>query len=290
MKKYTSLGELLIDYRLYNDVSQIDLAAKMNVDVRTIIRWEANQSLIKAEKEKELLEQTFIPFQLIRNLNSAISIPTYYDFALRKYALAEISIKLPSALWIKEQMNHPTGRIRSIESKSDIDHILRYSGLRGNNTNSVSRQLIEEAAKLLPELNLIIFDKAGYYSGHCVILPIEPSCYQQLREQSIKENQITVENLTNYRNSDIAVFHFFEVTADCNENVFYLVGAILKFFNDKKALNYLASSITTRHDSYCINEQLGMNLIWENKPEKGEGENIPHPRFYEGDFNAFLNK
>ncbi|NOY51249.1 MAG: hypothetical protein GXO88_11910 [Chlorobi bacterium] len=74
------------------------------MDVRTIIRWGAIQSLIKAEKEKDLIDETFIPFQLIRNLNAAVSIPTYYDFALRKYALAEISIKLPSSLWIKEQL------------------------------------------------------------------------------------------------------------------------------------------------------------------------------------------
>jgi len=290
MKKYSTLGDLLTDYRLQNNVSQADFAANMNVDVRTIIRWESNQSLIKPEKEKELLEETFIPYQVIRNLNAAIAIPTFYNFPLRKYALSERSKELPSAEWIKEEMNHPTNRIRSINTKSDIDQIFKYSQFHYNTSELVSTQIIEEAAKLLPELNLIIFDKAGYYSGHSIILPIKYSTYQKLKDRSIKENKISVEDLVNFKNSDMLAFHFFEVTADCNENVFYLMGAILKFFNDSNIENYIASSITTRHDSYKINEQLGMKLIWENKPEQENKADILYTRFYEGNFNAFLGK
>ncbi len=290
MKKYTSLGELLIDYRLQNNISQVEFAAKMDVDVRTIIRWEANQSLVKQEKEKELLEKTFIPYQVIRNLNAAVTIPIFYDFTLRKYALSERSKELPSAEWIKEEMNSPTRRIKSIKTKPDIDKIYKYLRFQHNPADLVSRQVIEEAAKLLPELNLIMFDKAGYYSGHCLILPIKRSTYQNLRDLSIRENNISVEDLVNPGNADNLVFHFFDVNADCNENVFYLVGAILKFFNDYKFENYLASSITTRNDTYRINEQLGMKIVWENEPEQKDKAILSASRFYEGNFNAFLGK
>ena len=54
MKNYNQLGELLTDYRLFNNISQAEFAAAMNVDARTVIRWEMNQSLLKPEKEKEL--------------------------------------------------------------------------------------------------------------------------------------------------------------------------------------------------------------------------------------------
>ena len=291
MKKYTSLGELLTDYRSQNNVSQSDFAAKMNVDVRTIIRWESNHSLIKPEKEKELLEESFIPYQVIRNLNTTIAIPTYYDFTLRKYALAERSIKLPSAQWIKEQMDHPSDRIRGIKSKPDIDLIVRYAAVLNYNMGIVSRLTIEEAAKLLPALNLIIFDEAGYYSGHCVILPIKVSTYQKLKDREMDESQITVEDFVNFRNNDNTVFHIYEVTADCNENVFYLLGAIFKFFNENHLKDYTVSSITTRHDSCKLNEQLGLNLVWGNEPEQGNNVDIlPSPRFYKGNFDTFLGK
>ena len=63
MKKYSSIGELLIDYRTLNNISQIDLASKFDLDIRTIQRWEKNITLLKADKEEEMVDITFIPYQ-----------------------------------------------------------------------------------------------------------------------------------------------------------------------------------------------------------------------------------
>ena len=290
MKNYMLLGELLTDYRLYNNISQAEFAAKMDVDVRSVIRWETNQSLINSGKEEELVEKTFIPYQVIRNLNAVVAIPTFYDFTLRKYALAERSNELPSAEWIKEQMDYTSDRIRNIENKSDVDQILKYIRYHDNSTKLVRPQLIEEAAKLLPELNLIIFDKAGYYSGHSVFLPLKSSAYRKLKDQSIRENQLTIEDLSDFRDGEKPFFHALEVTADCNENVFYLLGAILRFFKALGQRDYIVSAITTRRDSYKFNEQLDMKLIWENKLQQENEEKFPSLRFSEGNFSSFFLK
>ena len=61
MKQYFSIGELLIDYRLENDLSQMDLSSLINVDIRTIQRWEKDITLIKPGKEKEIVEETLLP-------------------------------------------------------------------------------------------------------------------------------------------------------------------------------------------------------------------------------------
>jgi transcriptional regulator with XRE-family HTH domain len=290
MKNYNLLGELLTDYRLFNNISQAEFAARMDIDVRTVIRWEMNQSLLKSEKEKELVEKTFIPYQVVRNLNAVVTIPTFYSFTLRKYALAERSNKLPSVEWIKERMNDTSDRIRSIKTKSDIDQILKYIKHHDNSTKLVNPQIIEEAARLLPELNLIIFDKAGYYSGHSIILPVKPATHQKLKEQSITESQLTIEDLTDFRNEHKPFFHSLGVTADCNENVFYIMGAILKFFNEIEPMNYTYTSITRRQDSYKMNEQLGMKLIWGDRSEPESNETFSSPRFYEGNLNSFFKK
>jgi len=70
MKKYTSLGTLLIDFRAYKNMSQAELASKFDVDIRTIIRWEKNETLLKSDKEEDMVDITFIPYQVIRNLNA----------------------------------------------------------------------------------------------------------------------------------------------------------------------------------------------------------------------------
>jgi len=290
MKKYLSLGELLIDYRNLNDLSQTDLAVQLNVDIRTVIRWEKDETLVKSEKEEELVEETFIPYQVIRNLNATVAIPTYYDFRIRKYSLAEISNELPETEWLKAQIEKPTERVRAIEFKSDIDSILRYSQFQHNLNKPLNRQLIIEAVKILPELNLIIVDDAGYYSGHCVVFSINSDTYKKLKDHEILEGEITLEDLTDFRKESKSIFHFYDVTADCNENTFYIAGAVLKFFKELQNEDYIVSSLTHRHDSYGLNTHLGLQLIWEDEEVRDILGVETQARFYEGDFKKFLEK
>jgi len=290
MKKYLSLGELLIDYRNLNDLSQTDLAVQLNVDIRTVIRWEKDETLVKSEKEEELVEETFIPYQVIRNLNATVAIPTYYDFRIRKYSLAEISNELPETEWLKAQIEKPTERVRAIEFKSDIDSILRYSQFQHNMNKPLNRQLIIEAVKILPELNLIIVDDAGYYSGHCVVFSINSDTYKKLKDHEILEGEITLEDLTDFRKESKSIFYFYDVTADCNENTFYIAGAVLKFFKELQNEDYIVSSLTHRHDSYGLNTHLGLQLIWEDEEVRDILGVETQARFYEGDFKKFLEK
>jgi hypothetical protein len=38
MKKYETLGDLLIDFRSFNTLSQSELASQFDVDIRSVIR------------------------------------------------------------------------------------------------------------------------------------------------------------------------------------------------------------------------------------------------------------
>ena len=80
MKKYITLGSILKDYRLHQGISQSELAANLDVDIRSVMRWEKNQTLLNSEKEEELARVTFIPYQVLRKLNAGNPIPTFYDF------------------------------------------------------------------------------------------------------------------------------------------------------------------------------------------------------------------
>lgn len=290
MKKYTLLGELLTDYRTVKNITQVELAAKMNVDVRTAIRWEANKTLINPEKEEDLVKETFIPHQVIRNLNATVAIPTYYDFRIRKYSLAERSNELPDTEWLKAQIETPTNRIRSIESKSDIDNILRYSQYQHSLNKPINRQLIIEATKILPELNLVIVDDTGHYSGHCVAFLIRGNTYNKIRNHEITERELTLNDLAVFRKGEKSYLYFYDVTADCNENVFYLAGAVLKFFKELQNEDYIVSSLTHRYDTHELNNHLGLEIIWEDKEVRDIFGNEIQARFYEGDFKDFFGE
>ncbi len=142
-----------------------------------------NETLLKTEKENEMTEITFIPHQVIRNLNTSYPIPTRYDFDLKKYSLSSISRELPDADWIKSRIDKTTNRLRSIENKDDLTNIIRFTKLQKNLNKSTNKTLFLEAAKILPELNLIITDAKGNYAGHCVYFPINIETYQKLKTE-----------------------------------------------------------------------------------------------------------
>jgi len=281
MKKYMSLGELLVDYRSLNNITQVEFAAMLDVDIRTVNRWEKDITLIKSEKEEELVEKTFMPYQLIHNLNAAVAIPTYFDFGIRKYSLSELSNDLPDAEWFLAQADHKTKRIRSIEFESDIDNILRYTGFQYNTPKKIKRELIKEATRLLPELNLIIFDDAGYYAGHSVFFPLKFDIYQKLRNREMVEGDISLNDLVDIKNTKMPVFHNYDMAADCNENIYYIFGSAIRYIRDHAPKDYLYSSLAVRPDTLELNIKLGFKLIWEDTEEQKKlGMNFP-PRWYE---------
>ncbi len=291
MKKYTSLGDLIIDFRVQNNISQADLAAKFDVDIRTIIRWEKNETLLKPEKEEEIASITFIPHQVIRNLNTTKPIQTYYDFGLRKYSLSPLFQNLPKASWIKESMDSINDKIRPIQTEKDIDNIIRYTQLQGDSLKTISKQLIRDTARIFPELNLIVTDELGNYAGHSLYFPLSLKTYQKIKNQKLMENDLTINDLVNYKDQSPPVFYCHSITADCNENFFVIIGAVLKFYRDTPLdKNYIYALITSRYDSYDMSKSLGVDLIWKDFDQQQKLNLKVPPRLYEGNFKDFLNK
>ncbi len=285
---YTSIGQILLDYRKINNVSQLDLAAQFEVDVRTIIRWEKNETLLKPNLEEQMVDITFIPYQVIRNLNAPVSIPTFYNFNHRRYSLSSAFYELPNPNWIKDKMIHSSKRIRPIQYDSDIDSIIRCSLYQKHISKPIQKSLLLKAIELLPELNFIIFDNSGYYSGHSVYFPLSLKSYHKIRNRTLKEEEITELDFVNYKNEEQPVFYAYDMNADCNENTYYLFGKILRFFKEIPNKNYLYASYTSREDTYKVNEQVGTKLVWEDKETQKQINSIAPPRLYEGNFTEFL--
>lgn len=288
MKKYNSLGELLIDFRDFNNLSQSEFAFNINVDVRTVQRWERDITLIKPEKEEEIILETLLPYQLVRNLNATVPIPTFYDFRIRKYSLNELSTDLPDAIWFKAQLNIKTNRLRTIDFDFDIKYIINFIDSQRGDTSYVDSDLIREAVRLLPELNMVITDDSGYYAGHSIVLPIKDETYKKLRNKELRKRDLRVEHLSNHEDIKEPNFFIYDITADCNDNIFYLLSGFLRYFKDLVKENYLISSYTERYDSLKLSQDTGMNVVWEDKERQEELGLDVSPRFTEGNYKDFL--
>ena len=290
MKQYFSIGELFIDYRQENDFSQLDLSSLINVDIRTIQRWEKDITLIKPDKEKDIVEETLLPYQLIRNLNASVPIPTFYDFRIRKYSLTKLNNDLPNADWLKDRVKEFSERIRTIELVTDKEILFKDLLLQKNNLDLIPRSVLSKAVELLPELNLIIMDDFHNYSGHCIVLPLSIEVYDRLKAREIKDTDIKPSDLVNYKTQEKPVFFNYDITADCNDNIFYLAHQYLSFFKQLEDKNYVFCSYTMRYDSYELNQQLGLELLWEDPIQKDSLGQEFNPRFYSGDFNSYFNQ
>jgi transcriptional regulator with XRE-family HTH domain len=287
MKKYYSFGELLVDYRIYSGLSQAEFASKIDVDIRTVQRWESDQTLVKPEKEEAIIDVTLFPYQLIRNLNASIPIPTYYDFRINKYALTELNEELPKAAWFKQQLENSTDRIRAFDYESDYDYIAKYMEFHKELPKNI-KEVIRESAKIIPDMNLIITDDSGYYSGHSLIFPINRKTFNNLKSKKILEHEITVDDLVNYKTQDLIILYGFDLTADSNDNMFYIVNHLLRFLRDLPNQNYLYCSTALRYDSYKLVDNLGLKIVWEEEKEKNNLGLESSRRFQEGDFREFL--
>ncbi len=289
MKQYQSIGPLLMDFRKEHRISQTDLSAMIQVDIRTVQRWEKDETLIKPEKEKELAQVTLLPYQLIRNLNAAVPIPTYYDFRIRKYSLSVLNNELPDANWFKDRIHDFSKRVRTIDVHRDMEVLGKDLSIQKHHSKIISMGVLAEAVRLLPELNLIITDDYFNYSGHSIVLPLKEAAYQKLLNREMEAHELAVTDLRSYLSAENPIFFNYDITADCNDNIFFLAHQYFNFYLELPRTNYRYCAYTMRYDTYRLNEQLGLTLAWE-EPVQRDGLGLEyHPRFYTGDFKEYLS-
>jgi transcriptional regulator with XRE-family HTH domain len=284
MKKYHNLGELLLDFRKHRGMTQLDLSAILEVDVRTVIRWEKNESLIKPEKEIILIENLGIPHQVIRNLNTDHPIPVYFDFKRWLYALSLLSSMVRSSKEFKTEYELHTSRIETLKDEKDIEFI-NYIQKNQKNCSPLRKEVVETAARILPEINLVIRDQSGFHGGHISILPIKYEAYEAIRDQKMKEQELKVQHLTSNMDDDPKVYYFYSIYSSSLENNFYLVNRLLFYFKKLYDTNYIFAGITFQELKIERFREMGFQVIWQ-KPV------ADHPEwtatFLTGNFDAFL--
>lgn len=286
MKKYITLAELLIDYRNYHRLSQFDLAAKLDVDARTVIRWEKNESLVRQEKETDFVRILGIPHQVIRNLNSETPIPIYFDFFRRVYSFTTLSQKVLSNSVFILDPEIDTDRIHLISSKKDIEFISYIHKLH-KNYYPLKSEILLKAAQMLPELNLALHSYSGFCAGHISILPLKYSSYLKIRNEGMLERNLHFNDLSFDLDNSPQVFYYYSLYADSVENSYYLINRVMFHFKKMKYNDYIFAGISRVKERIDLFKEMGLNMVWEKQIEK-DGRN--KSTLLEGTLENFLSK
>lgn len=263
MEKYHNFADLLIDYRILNDLSQLDLASLLDVDVRTVSRWERGISLVKPDKEKDFVEKLFLPYQLIRNLNAEHPIPVFYNMIIRTYSLSPMMTRIETAEWFKSSLLIDDEHIHSIKTDKDIQFVMDYRD-QINKAKPIRRDIIMAAAKYLPETNLILYDQSGFYTGHICVLPLKNSSYQKIKNKEIDETALHLSDLTRNFKENTQVFYFYSIDADSFENAYYMMHRFFAYFRKEQFKDYLFAGITYRENQVELLKEMGLETIWED--------------------------
>lgn len=284
MKKYNNLGELLIDYRKHRKISQLDFAALLDIDVRTVIRWEKNESLIKVEKEKLLIENFGIPHQVIRNLNTDKPLSIYFDFQKWAYSLSFLSAMVTSSWAFNRKLEIETDRIETL-SKDDDFRAVTFIQENQNNCETIKEDVLKSATKILPELNLVMYGQSGYHGGHISILPLKYESFLELRDKKKTEKQITFRDLNSDFDQKPLVFYYYSLYANSLDNTYYLMNKLLMYFKTRKYKNYIVAGISYRYPKVDRLKEMGLKIIWE---EEIKEDCERKATFLAGDLDEFL--
>jgi transcriptional regulator with XRE-family HTH domain len=286
MKKYERLSELVKDIRKFNNLTQGGLAGLLKVDTRTVMRWESDDSLLKNNKVKEFAEKLFIPYQVIHNLNSERPITIYFSIKNRTYSFTSSAVKVIDPSWFNLDLPKDNERIHMIESKEDIEFVERIQIMQGNKF-PMWKEVFKQSVKIIPDLNLVLLDQAGFFAGHISIIPLKYTTYLKLKSKEIKENEISITDLTSNFGEKPFVFYYYSLYADSMSSTYCLMNRILTYFNDRKFKDYLFAGITFRDSKIALLKEMGLKEVWDNinADEVGfEGT------LFEGTFDGFLNE
>ena len=80
------------------------------------------------------------------------------------------------------------------------------------------------------------------------------------------------------------------MTADSNDNIYFISSHLFRFVRDKPNQKYLFCSIPFRYDNLEINDHIGLKIVWEGERGKNEYGLDVFPRFQEGNFKNFLSE
>lgn len=279
MKKYGNIAELLTEYREHKGLTQVDLAALLDVDSRSIMRWEKGLTQVSRNSEADFARKLSIPFQVIRNLNSDPPITIYYDLDSRLYAHTALGTVISSASFFKDEYPEEEGSVKPINTVREVQFAINHHN-EGTDPKPEAIDLLMRAAKLLPDLNLISLDQSMYFSGYVVTLPLKNGPFEALLNNDISLEQLTTEQLQP-QPVENPCFLVVAIYADSIPAAYYLMRPFFDYFRTHKFPKYKVAALAPRAQTLHLWQETGLKVKYPELVNE-------YPVLVEGDFDMFL--
>ena len=265
---FETFESLLRAWRKYKNVSQAELADKINVSERELRRWECGTHKANIENLSDIAEATGIPMPVLVALNAQQ--PIYYSVKERRYTFSFIETNgyIRTELLKNVKNNNTLGAFTPIKTLKQINNIIEYNDELYNNSNPLDASIIALAVKLLPDLNFSIKDSFGHYAGHFVTIPIKDSCYAKLRDRILKNGDIkTTDLIHNFNDIPYTLFIFSIYYAHSSYGLILLAKAISALKSLHLPDGVRIAGYNVKLDTLDLCRRFGMQITFQSQEE-----------------------
>lgn len=262
---YKTLGLLIKDYRQWQKLSQDEFAELIKVSVRQLRRWEAGLSHASIENLQDIAKATGIPMEACIALNA--DNPLWYSLEKRRfaYSLIEVDLIRVNDLLKGHRQSDKGIPIKNEEIITDkhIDMILSYHRDSYGTKKPLSKNVFMKAIRILPDMNLIIFDQWGLMVGYVVCLPMRMDMYKELIRQKILEDYLVTEKISDISGLHEGVFFHYSIFSASLSVAYPMIVNNLRYLSKmKQKEGYIAAFHTATvkgKEFFC---DLGMRTVW----------------------------
>ncbi len=222
LRRYASLGSLLLDVRTARKHTQQQMADELGVPPKTYGRWERNESRASPGHLERLSSILRLPFEVVLRLNHGF--PTLYHTGSHRFQTCTFDRDFVNQKVLREQLfdGSEEGRIEPVGHGDNLGLILADRRLVFPRRLFVAQSVLSRAIDLLPELNFIVRDPKGHYAGHILSIPLAKPSVDALLAQRIQESDIKLDDL--FPGSDpLPAVHFYSLFATCSTYAYTLI-------------------------------------------------------------------
>jgi transposase-like protein/transcriptional regulator with XRE-family HTH domain len=258
----------------------------IGISVRQLRNWETDRRRARIENLHDLSEATGIPMQVCVALNA--DQPIWYSLQKRRFAYSSIETQSYSDELYKfhEELGDKfIVKAERISKDKHINMILSYHQEVYHTIKPLRKNVVEAAAKILPDLNHIIFDSWGHYVGHIIFLPLGLDVYRKLKVQKYFERYLSREKISDIVALNEGVFlNYSSFAASINASHQNIISVAQFFTKIKQKERYMVSGYSPVEEAHELFKKNGMRLI---RDYQDKGSKI-YCKLYEAKLDAVM--
>jgi transcriptional regulator with XRE-family HTH domain len=281
---YKTLGALLRDYRRTHRIKQARLAKEIEIDQKTLSRWEGGSSP-GHENLLRLAQHTIFPIELLLRL--AYEIPTLYNVKSHRMAYSGFDTDFVNRKLLQKELfvGGPDTTIEVTQARDSLAHVLRRKRQIYTEARWVADKVVGRASELAPPLNLVAHGYGQTYVGHLLVLPVNKSAYQALRSQGRRERQIELADLVDLHAPDLGALHIYSLHASTSHVAYILLQrmiiALLQSWDQLEKKGCYLTRYTVTEDGLELSSKMEMREVFTDVAEHRSARTEVVPEFRE---------